>query len=84
MAHTAADPAKRREAANAVFVVGLRRTSSRPSWSRSPGGRIPAVKAALVQARAAILATMPDATADQRVEAINIVKLRGDQMPSDL
>ena len=39
----------------------------------------PAAKAALLQARAAILATMPDATPDQRLQAIDVLKMRGDQ-----
>ena len=37
------------------------------------------VKSALLQARAAILATMPDATPDQQLDAIAVLKARGDQ-----
>ncbi len=38
-----------------------------------------AIKAALLQARAAVLATAPDATPDQQLDAIAILKARGDQ-----
>ena len=78
MALTAADPATRRNAADAVFrsheanqLAGIEAALAKESDT--------GVKAALTEARAAILATRPDATVDQRLEAINVLKLRRDQ-----
>jgi urea transport system permease protein len=74
----AADPGRRRDAANAVFASHTPNQLA-PVEAALAKETDPGAKAALLQARAAILATMPDATADQRVEAIDVLKLRGDQ-----
>ena len=74
----AADPAKRLAAAGTVFA------------SHAPGQLAavetalgkeadPAVKALLAQARAAILATSPDASPEQQLHAIGTLKARGDR-----
>ena len=74
----AADPVKRRDAANAVFASHAPNQLT-PLEAALVKETDPSAKAALLQARAAILATMPDATPDQRIEAIDVLKLRGDQ-----
>ena len=73
-----ADPAKRRAAANAVFASHAPNQLA-PVEAALAKEADPVVKAALLQARAAILATMPDATADQRLQAIDVLRLRADQ-----
>ena len=74
----APDPGKRLAAARAVFashdpnaLPGVETALAKESDGD--------VKAALLQARAAILATAPDATAAQRLDAIATLKARGDQ-----
>ena len=78
MALLAPDPLKRLDAANAVFRSHDANQLA-PVEAALAKESDPAVKDALLQARAAILATKPDGTADQRLEAINLLKLRGDQ-----
>ena len=74
----AADPGKRRDAALAVFRSHDANQFA-PVETALSKETDPSVKAALSQARAAILATKPDATADQRLDAIGVLKIRGDQ-----
>ncbi|MCW6512475.1 urea ABC transporter permease subunit UrtB [Hyphomicrobiales bacterium BP6-180914] len=78
MALLAPDPTKRLDAANAVFRSHDANQLA-PVETALAKENDAAVKAALLQARAAILATKPDATADQRLDAIQVLKLRGDQ-----
>ena len=72
------DPAKRLSAAHAVFdshdANQLAPVETAIGKETDSG-----VKAALVQARAAILATKADATPDQQLDAIGVLKARGDQ-----
>ena len=74
----APDPAKRRDAALAVFRSHDANQLA-PVEAALAKESDPAAKAALTEARAAILATTPDATAAQRLDAIAVLKQRGDQ-----
>jgi urea transport system permease protein len=72
------DRAKRLAAAQAVFHS--HEASAQAGLETALGKEAdPDVKAALTDARAAILATRPDATPSMRIEAIDRLKLRGDQ-----
>ena len=75
---TAADPNKRFDAAQAVFKS--RDASALPNVDAALAKETDArVKRALAQARAAIVATSADATAEQKIAAIAVLKERGDQ-----
>jgi urea transport system permease protein len=74
----AADPAKRRQAAAAVFRS--RNEAALPALeSALAREQDPATRAALAEARAAILLAKADAPKAQRLEAIQAMKSRGDQ-----
>ncbi len=72
------DPAKRREAADAVFKS--RDQAALPTLeaaiAKEADGRI---RAALQAARAAVILTRPDASDDARVDAAGSIRERGDQ-----
>ena len=74
----AADPAKRRAAAEAVFASHAPNQLA-PVETALAKETDAGVGSALVQARASILATMPDATAEQRLGAVETLKSRGDR-----
>jgi len=72
------DPAKRREAALAVFRS--RDAAALATLDAALAGEtVPAVKAALEQARAAILIAKADAAEAERIAAVNLIAARGDQ-----
>ncbi|WP_131113573.1 urea ABC transporter permease subunit UrtB [Lichenihabitans psoromatis] len=72
------DRDKRLAAAQAVF--GSHEATALPGLETALAKETdPAVKTALADARAAILATKPDATPAMRLDAIGRLKLRGDQ-----
>ena len=74
----APDPARRAEAASAVFRS--RDAAALPALDAAIAAETdPAVKRQMQEARAAILATMPGATPAQRAEAITVLRARGDQ-----
>jgi len=87
----AADPNKRFDAAQAVFKS--REAAALPAVDAALAKEADArVKRALTQARAAIVVTSADATPEQKIAAIGVLKDRGDQdalglldsLPSDL
>ena len=72
------DPAKRREAAAAVFKS--RDAAALPTLETALAREsVPDIKAAFAQARAAILITSADAPEAERLEAVKLIAARGDQ-----
>ncbi len=72
------DPAKRLAAAKEVF--GSHNPTALPIVETAlPKETDPTIKAALLDARAAILATLANASPAQRLEAIGVLMARGDQ-----
>ncbi|MEA2990138.1 MAG: urea transport system permease protein, partial [Alphaproteobacteria bacterium] len=74
----APDPARRLEAARAVFKS--RDASALPALDAAIGREtVAAVKKMMLEARAAIILLMPDAKEADRIEAVSVIRGRGDQ-----
>ncbi len=72
------DPARRREAADAVFKS--RDAATLPNIKIALDKETdPAIRAALEQARAAVLLVKPDASDAEKIDAIGVLRARGDQ-----
>jgi urea transport system permease protein len=72
------DPARRREAADAVFKS--RDAATLPNLQAALDKETdPAIRAALEQARAAVLLAKPDATDADKIDSIGVLRTRGDQ-----
>ena len=74
----APDPAKRLEAAQAVFDPRMRTRCPR-STRRSPRKPIAQVKRALIEARAAVILYLDNAPEADKIDAIAVIRERGDQ-----
>ncbi len=73
----APEPGRRREAANAIFRS--RDETALPQLEEAlRAEKVPAIARTFQQARASILLTSPEATKEQRVDAINVLRDRAD------
>jgi urea transport system permease protein len=74
----ATDPGKRFEAAQAVFRS--KEASALPTLETAIAKETdPAVKKALVEAHAAVVLNLPDASEADKLDAVGVIRLRGDQ-----
>ncbi|WP_133774518.1 urea ABC transporter permease subunit UrtB [Enterovirga rhinocerotis] len=77
---TLRSPDRARRAAAAAAVFKSRDASALPALEAALAAETdPAIRRQMQEARAAILLTRPEATPDQRAEAITVLRARGDQ-----